>query len=30
MVGAATDVQERRRLLIESGKKPRDFIEEQT
>jgi enoyl-CoA hydratase/carnithine racemase len=28
MVGAATDVQERRRLLIESGKKPRDFIDE--
>jgi enoyl-CoA hydratase len=27
MVGAATDVQERRRTLIESGLKPRDFIE---
>ena len=27
MVGAATDVQERRRKLIESGLKPRDFIE---
>ncbi len=28
MVGAATDVQERRRKLIESGLKPRDFIED--
>ena len=28
MVGAATDVQERRRELIESGLKPRDFIED--
>jgi enoyl-CoA hydratase len=28
MVGAATDVQERRRLLIESGKKPRDFVDD--
>ena len=27
MVGAATDVQERRRKLIESGLKPRDFID---
>ena len=27
MVGAASDVQERRRKLIESGMKPRDFIE---
>jgi enoyl-CoA hydratase len=28
MVGAASDVQERRRQLIESGLKPRDFIED--
>jgi enoyl-CoA hydratase len=28
MVGAASDVQERRRLLIESGKTPRDFIDD--
>ena len=28
MVGAATDVQERRRKLIESGLKPRDFIDD--
>ena len=27
MVGAASDVQERRRQLIESGLKPRDFVE---
>jgi enoyl-CoA hydratase len=27
MVGAATDVQARRRQLIDSGLKPRDFIE---
>jgi enoyl-CoA hydratase len=27
MVGAASDVQERRRQLIESGLKPKDFIE---
>ena len=27
MVGAASDVQERRRKLIESGLKPRDFID---
>jgi enoyl-CoA hydratase len=27
MVGAASDVQERRRQLIDSGKKPRDFID---
>jgi len=27
MVGAATDVQERRRKLIESGLKPRDFVD---
>jgi enoyl-CoA hydratase len=26
MVGAASDVQERRRQLIESGLKPRDFV----
>jgi len=30
MVGAASDVQERRRQLIESGLKPRDFIEDDT
>jgi enoyl-CoA hydratase len=28
MVGAATDVQERRTQLIQSGLKPRDFIDE--
>ena len=27
MVGAASDVQERRRELIDSGLKPKDFIE---
>ena len=27
MVGAATDVQARRRELIESGLKPRDFVD---
>jgi len=26
MVGAASDVQERRSQLIDSGKKPRDFV----